>query len=334
MSSAGQAFDSSSSTVKLVPKKSVLSGKYRFRGGSLAPVYEQENHIIERSYLFETIVPLTQIKIQQQSNGSVSSQSSSRRSSAAALSAVGCSNPSYLWQDMQFWEDLFCDTVAQERDLIGMNSGAEELLDRYQALAENEKRVLENDEDRLLSVILYNLAAFMLLMQVKKSSIRQKIQRLMGKCHLGLVHSVEINHLLDHLEYLEGNDVDLKPLPSRQMCRRTFTVFAGTDDTGELLFMEVREDGLIIRSATGVLIERWFYDEIVNMTFSPRTKVLCLWRRSGGLTELKKYHTKKCRDLYYCTKDAMESAAQRGSFGYETPTNVGTPTLGSRRRSR
>lgn len=156
----------------------------------------------------------------------------------------------------------------------------------------------------------------------------------MGKCHLGLVHSVEINHLLDHLEYLEGNDVDLKPLPSRQMCRRTFTVFAGTDNQGELLFMEVREDGLIIRSAKGALVERWFYDEIVNMTFSPRTKVLCLWRRSGGLTELKKYHTKKCRDLYYCTKDAMESAAQRGNFGgYDTPTNASTPTLGSRRRS-
>ena len=346
--SSHHQFDSAS-VAKLVPKKSVLSGKYRFRGGTLAPVFEQEsNQAIERSYLFETIVPLTHIKLSPNTSPMTTPQS--RRSSAANLT-VGSTSPSYLWHDMQFWEDLFCDTVAQERDLIGMNSGAQELLERYQALAENEKRVLENDEDRLLSVILYNLAAFMLLMQVKnsdnvysstllvfffkvkKSSIRQKIQRLMGKCHLGLVHSVEINHLLDHLEYLEGNDVDLKPLPSRQMCRRTFTVFAGTDNQGELLFMEVREDGLIIRSAKGALVERWFYDEIVNMTFSPRTKVLCLWRRSGGLTELKKYHTKKCRDLYYCTKDAMESAAQRGNFGgYDTPTNASTPTLGSRRR--
>ena len=47
-----------------------------------------------------------------------------------------------------------------------MDTGADELLERYRALAENEKRVLENDEDRLLSVILYNLTAFMLLMQV------------------------------------------------------------------------------------------------------------------------------------------------------------------------
>ena len=79
--------------------------------------------------------------------------------------ALMCSD---LWHNMQFWEDLFCDTVAQERQLIGMDSSAEELLQRYKALAENEKRVLGNDEDRLLSVIIYNLAAFMLLMQVIK----------------------------------------------------------------------------------------------------------------------------------------------------------------------
>ena len=89
---------------------------------------------------------------------------------------------------------------------------------------------------------------------MKKSRIRQKIQRLMGKCHLGLVHSVEINQLLDHLDYLEVNDVDLKPLPSRQMCRRTFTVHAGTSASNPLLFMEVREDGLITRSANGVIL--------------------------------------------------------------------------------
>ena len=80
----------------------------------------------------------------------------------------------------------------------------------------------------------------------------------MGKCHLGLVHSVELNELLDHLDYLEANDVDLKPLPSRQMCRRTFTVHLGTDNmTGPMLFMEVREDGLIIRSYNGGVIGTW-----------------------------------------------------------------------------
>ena len=210
----------------------------------------------------------------------------------------------------------------------------------------------------MLSVILYNLAAFMLMMQVRKAftshgcitttcvvllsllqvnkqTIRQKIQRLMGKCRIGLVHSAEINHLLDQVIHLEANDVDLKPLPSRQMCRRTFTVHFGTDATGEILFMEVREDGLIVRSANGSVMERWYYDEMVNMTFSPKNKVICLWRRSGGSTELKKYHTKKCRDLYYCIKEAMENAAARGTpLGDPggASSSGGTPII-SRRKS-
>ena len=73
---------------------------------------------------------------------------------------------------------------------------------------------------------------------------------------------------------------------------------------------------------------------MVNMTFSPRNKVLCLWRRSAGVTELKKYHTKKCRDLYYCIKDAMESAALRGTVSMPD-SRAGTPTssTGSGRRS-
>ncbi len=160
----------------------------------------------------------------------------------------------------------------------------------------------------------------------------------MGKCRIGLVHSAEINHLLDQIIHLEANDVDLKPLPSRQMCRRTFTVHAGTDAAGELLFMEVREDGLIVRSVNGTVIERWYYDEMVNMTFSPKNKVICLWRRSGGHTELKKYHTKKCRDLYYCIKEAMESAAARGTpigdmSSTGTPINRRKSNSSSRRAS-
>ncbi len=130
-----------------VPKKSCLSGGHRFRGGSLEPVVAADLMWADKSYLFESFVPASFVKTQEPRS-------------------VGVHNPSSLWQDMQFWEDLFCDTVAQERRLIGMDSGAEELLFRYRSLAENEKRVLENDEDRLLSVILYNLAAFMILMQV------------------------------------------------------------------------------------------------------------------------------------------------------------------------
>lgn len=72
------------------------------------------------------------------------------------------------------------------------------------------------------------------------------------------------------------------------------------------------------------------------MTYCPKTKVLCLWRRNGQETQLNKFYTKKvrgvrlcavprdvdhklnvfsvalqCRELYYCVKDSMERAAAR-----------------------
>lgn len=52
---------------------------------------------------------------------------------------------------------------------------------------------------------------------------------------------------------------------------------------------------------------------MVNMTYSPKTKVLCLWRRNGGQTQLHKYHSRKCRQLYQAIKEAMERAAARGN---------------------
>lgn len=132
--------------------------------------------------------------------------------------------------------------------------------------------------------------------------------------------------------------------------RQSFTVNQGVDATGDLRFMEVRDDGLVLRSVNGVIVERWFYERLVNMTYSPKTKVICLWRRNGGQTQLHKYYTRKvsdgwadqraiieddlldwnghynihffptiqCKELYNCIKSAMD----RGGV----PANV--PELG------
>ena len=134
-----------------------------------------------------------------------------------------------------------------------------------------------------------------------------------GKCHIGLVYSAEINEVLDQIDFLHGNDIDLKPMTTRQIHRQTFTVHMGTDASGDMLFMEVRDDGLILRSINGIIVERWWYERLVNMTYSPKNKVLCLWRRNSGQTQLHKYYTRKCKDLYYCIKEAMEKAAQTGT---------------------
>ncbi len=70
-----------------------------------------------------------------------------------------------------------------------------------------------------------------------------------------------------------------------------------------------------IRSVNGAVRERWFYDRLVNMTFSPKTRVICLWRREGGQTQLHKYHTKKVeiiaeRYLSFPTKHIISSSAR------------------------
>ncbi|XP_043192197.1 MAP kinase-activating death domain protein-like isoform X2 [Amphibalanus amphitrite] len=220
---------------------------------------------------------------------------------------------SILWDQAQFWEDAFLDAVAQERDMIGMDQGPGEMMERYSTLSATERKRLEHDEDRLLSTMLYNLTAFMVMLDVNKDDMKRKVRRLLGKSHIGLVYSQEVNELLDQVGNLHGNDIDLRPLGSRQMHRQSFTVHCGTDGSGELMFLEVRDDGLVLRSVNGVIVERWWFERLVNMTYSPKNKILCLWRRNGGKTQLHKYYTRKCRDLYYCVKEAMERAAARGA---------------------
>lgn len=36
----------------------------------------------------------------------------------------------HLWDKMQFWEDAFIDAVSHERDIVGMDQGPREMMDR------------------------------------------------------------------------------------------------------------------------------------------------------------------------------------------------------------
>lgn len=213
-----------------------------------------------------------------------------------------------LWDQLQFWEEAFLDAVSQERCLIGMDQGPSEMLERYKLLYEMDKKRLELEEDRLLSTLLYNMTAFMVMLNVDKQGIKQKIRRLLGKCHISLVNSAEINQLLEQIESLYGNDIDLKPMASRQVRRQTFTLHQGTDSTGIIVFMEVRDDGLVIRGIDGVIIERWWYERLINMTYSPKNKIVCFWRKADGQTKLDKYYTRKSQELYNCIKESMQRA--------------------------
>ncbi|XP_032296359.1 MAP kinase-activating death domain protein isoform X12 [Drosophila virilis] len=277
--------DSKKSTGNLWSGKSTLSAGFRYTGGHLINTSSSPSPDSPRVYLFEGLLGKDRLN---------------------------------LWNQMQFWEDAFLDAVSQERDMIGMDQGPIEMMERYKSLSESERKRLEHDEDRLLSTMLYNLTAILVMLNVSKDEIRRKIRRLLGKSHIGLVYSQEVHNVVDQINNLNGNDIDLKPLGSRLLHRQSFTVHQGVDVNGPLRFMEVRDDGLVLRSVDGTIVERWWYERLVNMTYSPKTKLLCLWRRNGGQTQLHKYYTRKCKELYNCIKEAME----RGG----TPTNV--PELG------
>lgn len=83
--------------------------------------------------------------------------------------------------------------------------------------------------------------------------------------------------------------------------------------------MQVREDGLIVRAANGSIVERYFFERIVNITYCPTNNVLCLWRQSGAEMQLHKYYTSKCKKLYYCIKSAMDNAISRDGLHKPLP---------------
>uniref|UniRef100_A0A182PV08 MAP kinase-activating death domain protein n=1 Tax=Anopheles epiroticus TaxID=199890 RepID=A0A182PV08_9DIPT len=269
--------------------KSSLSAGFRYTGGNLIPSSGSPSPDAPRVYLFEGLLG---------------------------------KDRSSIWDQMQFWEDAFLDAVSQERDMIGMDQGPGEMMERYKALSESERKRLEHDEDRLLSTMLYNLTSILVMLNVHKLEIKKKVRRLLGKSHIGFIYSQEVNLLLDQINNLHGNDIDLKPLGSRLLHRQSFTVHQGIDASGSLRFIEVRDDGLILRSVNGSITERWWFERLVNMTYSPKTKVLCLWQRNGGQTQLHKYYTRKCKELYNCIKESMERsgcAGQAPELGGEFP---------------
>uniref|UniRef100_A0A4W4H6D2 MAP kinase-activating death domain protein n=1 Tax=Electrophorus electricus TaxID=8005 RepID=A0A4W4H6D2_ELEEL len=206
---------------------------------------------------------------------------------------------STLWDQPQFWEDAFLDAVMLEREGMGMDQGPQEMIDRYLSLGEHDRKRLEDDEDRLLATLLHNMIAYMLMMKVNKSDIRKKVRRLMGKSHIGLTYSQEINEVLDRLAQLSGRELPIRPSGSRHIKKQTFVVHAGTDTTGDIFFMEVCDDCIVLRSNIGTVYERWWYEKLINMTYCPKTKVLCLWRRNGQETQLNKFYTKKVKHRDY-----------------------------------
>ena len=47
---------------------------------------------------------------------------------------------------------------------------------------------------------------------------------------------------------------------------------------------------------TGMIHDRWWFEKLVNMTYCPKTRVLCLWRKNGEKVQLNQFYTKKVSD--------------------------------------
>lgn len=89
--------------------------------------------------------------------------------------------------------------------MIGMDQGPGEMMEKYKSLSDSERKRLEHDEDRLLSTMLFNLTAELVMLNVNKEEIKRKVRRLLGKSHIGLVYSQEVHNLLDQVTNLVLN---------------------------------------------------------------------------------------------------------------------------------
>ena len=94
-----------------------------------------------------------------------------------------------------------------------MDEEPAEMIDRYSQLSEADRKRLELEEDRILATLLHNMTAMvekkifsrkiffpqMHLCHVPVRTIQQKVRRMLGKAHIGLIYSKRINQLLDEL---------------------------------------------------------------------------------------------------------------------------------------
>ena len=85
------------------PVKSSLTSGYRYRSGTIMSTVtvNTDSPDTGRYYMFEGILSKTQ---------------------------------SSLWRNAQFWENVFLDSVASEREAAGMDTGAGEMMERYKSL--------------------------------------------------------------------------------------------------------------------------------------------------------------------------------------------------------
>lgn len=257
-----------------------------------------------------------------------------------------------VFKNFDFWEDTWLDNVQQERATKGMEpSSYADLQTRYVKLPKDQKKLLENEEDLLLAQSLYNLTSMALTLRVPAEDVRNRVRRLLAKAHLSLAISQELSNLLDNVASISQMPrfkesgapmVDLKPtLGVRHRRKMAFIAFFGAnDESSPLVILEICDSAIIVRSGTtGVIHQRWWYDQILNVSLDENRKHVYIWRKNDntekdengrGSKVAQFYCQTRCGELYRCVLSGWNKTAQRLSKFSNTNSDVsecsGEPT--------
>ena len=118
------------------------------------------------------------------------------------LSRCGVSRKGHDWHGSRSWRNDGKVSNEDDRHVHDLDISFWTYIHRYKSLSESEKKRLEHDEDRLLCTLLHNLTAILVMLNVEKNEVKRKVRRLLGKSHIGLIYSQELNQLLDQIHNL------------------------------------------------------------------------------------------------------------------------------------
>ncbi|THD20097.1 MAP kinase-activating death domain protein [Fasciola hepatica] len=272
-------------------RKSRSSGPYRFVNGELISCNEAQTAGVTGT-------------------GSVPSSTAGDDSNRVYLyeALVQPKQRSRLWDHMQFWEDTFFDTVAQERDMMGFDQAPMAMLEKFSNLSLTDKRVLQYQEDRLLATCLYNLIACMVLMRVDRNAIRTRVRRIQARCRLGSHFSLVLSHLLDQLEHLEGNAIDLLPSVTRYNCEHTFIVRkANVNGNDDPKLFEIYKNCIVVRDLTGAIADRLDRSSSPGVMLSADERLVVITMKRKCVDAAESYQSDQAKQMYDALKRWLES---------------------------
>ncbi|KAA3676328.1 uncharacterized protein DEA37_0014590 [Paragonimus westermani] len=165
----------------------------------------------------------------------------------------------------------------------GLDQAPMAMLEQFSRLDATERKRLQNQEDRLITVCLHNLISFMVMMHVDKGAICTRVRRIQARCRLASSFSWTLSNLLDQLSYL------------------------------------VFDKLLVFRDANDIVVKRWALSCIssVRLSSDGRTVVITLSQPDQD-TQTESFRCDKAKQTLTVIRQVMEkySPAKDSGKGY------------------